>query len=187
LTPFLDQSDWWGKKTSEGKVDARVLHDPENLYVRVTVEGFPAKGTKVFDTFSSPLRRGGERAGRGVTIYLSPQHGQPPWYCFEFCRSGYGYDAKENDRDWNPSPAWKVISKTVDDKWQFTGAIPFRALDTDTAKTKALGLKLIVQVAKNEIYIWPPVSTADRFLMYGAERCAPQNANPACYARLQLP
>ena len=186
LEPFLDQMDWWAKKTAEDLVDARVLRDREHLYVRVVAGGVRLKGMKTFDAFSAPLRRPGERAGRGVTLYISPRHGQSPWYCFELSRNGYGYDAREGDREWNPSPGWRVMSKRLGDRWCGVMAIPFRALGIRPAKASVCGLKLITHAAKNDIFIWPPVSTSDRDLMYGAERCAPQSSDPAYYAKLMF-
>ena len=184
LAPFIDQATW--KKERRGMFDARLLHDARNLYIRVLSDGIgPAwiKRLKPFEVFTSPRRHSLEYvAGMKFQFFLSPRHGQDPFYCFVVEPRGQRYDARGPDCTWNPSPDWRIKSKAVDGKWQLTAAIPFKALAMTPEKGRLMGLKIIANTAKNAIHIWPPVGSAgkDRY-------CVPHTSDPIYYAKLQFP
>ena len=184
LTPFVHQATW--KKAPDSEVDARVLHDAVNLYLRVTSAGLSEgsiENTRPIDAFSSPPRVDWERCGyiRLIT-FISPQHGRAPWYRFDVSPDGLRYDAKVGDRHWDSSPDWQITSGMVGDKWQLTAAVPFRALAARPEKGELWGLKLILNKAKDVVPIWPPVGSVGED-MY----CAPHTSDPDYYAKVQFP
>ena len=183
LTPFVNQATW--KVDPNGQVDARLLRDRSNLYLRVTTAGIPAaslKSIRVTDTLIAPPRHGFEYvAVPKVTIFLSPRYGRTPWYRFVVDTRGSRHDAKGADRKWNPAPDWGIMSNRVDQKWQMTGSIPLQALGVAAPADHAWGIKLMVNTGKDVIYIWPPVGSAGKDL-----HCVPHTSDPIYYAKLSL-
>ena len=187
LHPFIVQASWL---KAPGQVDARVLHDSERLYLRVTSDGIPEssiKRMKIFEPFAALPRHGLGWCGyTKVAVFISPRHGRTPWYRFDIGINGFRKDAKGADRTWTPKPDWGVASGMVGKKWRLTLAIPFKALDATPAKGHVWGLKLMNNTGKDVIHIWPPVGPATRWR--GKERhCAPHTSDPIHYARLQFP
>ena len=181
LAPFIDQATW--KTAPAGQVDAKLLRDRGRLYLRVTTAGIPAaslKSMRVSDAFIAPPRHGLEYvAVPKVTVFLSPRHGQAPWYRFVVDMRGSRYDAKGPDRTWNPTPDWGIMPNATDESWQMTASIPLEALGVAPSADHVCGIKLMVNTGKNVIYIWPPVGSAGRDL-----HCAPHTSDPIYYAKL---
>jgi len=181
LLPFIEQDTWM--KAAQGKVDARVLYDRENLYVRLICQGFPEKTVKRIEPWTSTPRDWREtRSNNGLMLFFSPRHGAVPRYRLDVGADGLRYDAKDADRGWNPSPDWRIKSTASDAAWRLELAIPLAAIGAKPESGATWGLKLIVWVRKDEILIWPPVGPA------GPGRwCAPDTWTPAYYGKLRLP
>lgn len=181
LMPFIDQATW--KKTPDGKVDARILHDRESLYLRLVCSGFQADAVKPFETLSSPPRHWREgRSHDGIIIFFSPRYGESLWYRFDVGVNGERYDAKGPDRGWNPSPDWRFRSVVANNRWDVTVAIPLSAIEARPEKGQTWGLKIIVGTEKDDLCIWPPVGPAGPDMF-----CVPETSAPCYYARLQVP
>ena len=181
LAPFIDQATW--RKKREGKVDARILYDSENLYVRLICAGVSEKAVKRIETFTSTRRDWREtRSNNGVMLFFSPRYGETAWYRLDVGTGGNRYDAKGADRAWNPSPDWRIKSKAAGGKWHLALAIPLKAMGAETGTGHAWGLKLIIRTHKDDLSIWPPVGSA------GAGRyCAPDTWDPIYYGKLHSP
>ena len=188
LAPFIDLGTL--KKAPEGMFDARMLHDEENLYLRIcAMAGLSRRAwagrLKRINSFTAPRRGRKYELCNDIpqpVIFVSPQHGKAPWYSFRVSRGGGGRDTKGPDRNWNASPDWRIMSKEVAGKWQLTFAIPFKALAAVPQKAQVWGLKMIFYTAKDVIHIWPPVGPAGKDLY-----CAPQSSDPIYYAKLRFP
>ena len=200
LKPFVDQRTWLlASDVPRDKrgiyfpadLEAKALRDRERLYVRVTWGDMPPwmpKRIKPIDTWSAPGRHAAIGCGdQKVTFYIAPRYGEQPFYTFIYGILGRRGDARRSERAWNPTPDWQVTSKLEGDRWQYTAAIPFRALGGAPKAGDAWGLKIIAEARKDVIYIWPPVGSGKRNAHLGRPSfCVPHSDDPSYYAKLRF-
>ena len=198
LAPFIDERTWLRARDVPrdkrgiyfpAELKAKVLRDREHLYVRVTWDDMPPwmpKRIKPIDTWSTPGRHSALGCGdQKVTFFISPRYGERPFYTFIYGILGRRGDARCSERRWDPEPEWRITSKLVEGRWQYTAAIPFQALGTAPVPGEPWGLKIMAEARKNAIYLWPPTGPAD--LPLGKPTfCAPHSDDPRYYAELRF-
>ena len=145
-------------------MDARVLHDAQNLYLRVICRAAVTGNAS------------------NVVAWISPQHGRAAWYRLQVYRSGKHKRARNGGRPWKPSPALKITTKKTKNVWQFTAVVPFKALGVAPKKGHVMGLKLMETAAKDTLSLWPPVGSPSK-----NRYCVPHTSDPIHYAKLLFP
>lgn len=198
LTPFVDERTWLRApdvpKDKRGiyfpaELEAKVLRDRDHLYVRVTWGDMPPwmpKRIKSIDTWGTPGRHSAVGCGdQKVTFSISPRYGERPFYTFIYGILGRRGDARCSERKWDPKPEWRIMSNVVEDRRQYSAAVPFQALGVVPEPGESWGLKIMAEARKNAIYLWPPIGSAN--LRPGRPTfCAPHSDDPKYYAELRF-
>lgn len=186
IEPFIDQLTW--QKVADGEVDARLLRDAETIYVRVKCSLRPAYLKQVQS--ADKVIKGASCANIGyvkMMTFISPQHGRTPWYRFDVDLKGGVYSGRGAECEWKPHHPWRFASKVVDSQWQVTLSFPHETFQATPKPGDEWGLKLILNLAKSIMPIWPPVGPPLKDREGKEIICAPHSSDPAYYAMLRFP
>lgn len=137
--------DWGAMQPAKTATQLSLLHDANNLYVRIVAQNSPVGNTLIMSKNTDDVERWPKPDH--VEFYLVNKAGS---YLFAVDGNGNQYDALNFDRRWNSG--WRVKSRITEQGWETMAAIPLAALKyTKGASDDGLSIVIIRQAVSDKM------------------------------------